>query len=52
MTEIENYRDGVFELLPSVKYLDGFDACAQPNFCTAFFKMQFYENYSFVFFVC
>ena len=27
VTETDNYRDGVFEMLPSLKYLDGFDAC-------------------------
>jgi len=26
VTESENYRDGVFEMLPALKYLDGFDA--------------------------
>ena len=26
VTDVENYRDGIFEMLPSLKYLDGFDA--------------------------
>lgn len=25
VTSIENYRDRVFELIPSLKYLDGYD---------------------------
>ena len=34
MTEIENYRPDVFETIPMLKYLDGFDACApDPIFC-------------------
>lgn len=28
VTEVENYRAGVFDLLPNLKYLDGFDAYA------------------------
>ena len=28
VTEIENYRPDVFETIPMLKYLDGFDACA------------------------
>jgi len=25
VTEVENYREGIFDMLPSLKYLDGFD---------------------------
>ena len=25
VTEIDDYRDGVFEMIPGLKYLDGFD---------------------------
>lgn len=28
VTEVENYRQGVFDMLPNLKYLDGFDVYA------------------------
>ena len=29
VTDVENYRQGLFDMLPNLKYLDGFDACAR-----------------------
>ena len=26
VTEVDSYRQGLFEMLPNLKYLDGFDA--------------------------